>query len=167
MRKTETIKVYNLVNANGTRLRLELGRTIDGLRDEYPIDSKDNGFRWRFVGKKIPMPVRSEYWFNGFPEEIMLNWLKENGWYPKTCVYMCNGTAHVYELPKGNEDPAPAYELSEAAIRNGKCAMEDAIKMLCSNGYVLKAVSLYRYIHPCTLIDAKHAVDAIRFDNKT
>lgn len=154
--------VYNLVDSNGTKLQLRLGRLKE--RQNHVLD---RGFRWSFVGTKIPMPIRAYTWFNGFPENIMLDWLKGNGWALRSRVEMCTGKATVYELPKGNEDPAPAYELSEAAIRSGKCALEDAIKMLCNNGYVLKAVALYRYIHPCTLVDAKHAVDAIRFDNKT
>ena len=141
---------------------MELGIITNGLRDEYPIDSNDKGYRWRFIGENIPMPVRSKYWFNGFTENIMLDWLKGNGWYPRVCVYM-NGTAQVYELPKADE-PIKAneeYKLSEAAIRCGEDALHHAVCMLCKAGLKLRAVALYRYIHPSSLVDAKYAVDDI------
>lgn len=135
MRKTQTSKVYNLVNVKGTELRMELGMITEGLRDEYPIDSKDKGFRWRFVGREIPMPVRSEYWFNGFPEETMLEWLKANGWYPKTCVDMYTGKAKVYALPTINGDGTPELEIETSAQK----AYDDSIPVALENA--MKAIS--------------------------
>jgi hypothetical protein len=103
MRKIDVLKVYNLVNSNGAKLRLELGIITDGLYEEYPIDNADKGFRWCFAGENIPMPVRSGYWFNGFHEKVMLDWLKGNGWYPQSCVIMPVGKAIVYDLPAAPE----------------------------------------------------------------
>ena len=99
MEKVKTFRVYNLLNANGDRLRLRLGYIVYEAGRPY---NEDSGFRWSFDGKYIPMPVRSRTWFNGFPEPIMLNWLKANGWYPHTMVDMGCGYAKVFELPKGN-----------------------------------------------------------------
>ena len=105
MKKTKVIRVYNLVDSKGNKLRLELGVFNINKDSEMfdPIMHGDNGYRWRFIGKYIPMPVRSMCWFNGFPEPIMLHWLKGNGWFPYTRVEMCSGYAEVFELPfKGN-----------------------------------------------------------------
>jgi hypothetical protein len=165
MRNVKVLRVYNLVDSKGNKLQLRLG-ALQSRYDDVCISSADKGYRWSFIGENIPMPVRSGYWFNGFQEATMMNWLMDNGWHPHTCVDMHSGKTRVYELPKGNEDPTPAYELSKAAISGGKRAMEDAIKMLCNNGYVLKAVALYRYVNHSSLVDAKNAVDAIRFDGQ-
>lgn len=91
MEKVRTLRVYNLVNANGEKLRLSLGYVAAGNGDEC--------WRWSFVGKNIPMPIRSRTWFHGFPEPIMISWLKGNGWFPRTRVDMGSGYAEVFELP--------------------------------------------------------------------
>jgi hypothetical protein len=163
----DIIVVYNLVNSNGTKLQLRLGR-LKGYGDELLSYHCDQGFRWSFVGTKIPMPVRNGTWFNGFPENIMLDWLKGNGWAPHSRVDMGTGKATVYELPfhdepsKRNENTTEEYKLSDVAIRQGEAALTAAIRLLCNNGSVLSAVALYRYVCPCTLVEAKHAVDAMR-----
>lgn len=106
MERVKTFRVYNLVNSKGNKLQLELGIT-DVRREDTVWSSADKGYRWRFIGKHIPMPVRSLYWFNGFPESIMLDWLKGNGWFVHTRVDTGSSYAEVYELPccycsKGN-----------------------------------------------------------------
>lgn len=101
MENIRIIRVYNLVNCKGNRLQLELG-IIRNFREENCYDPSSNGdcgYRWRFCGKNIPMPVRSRTWFNGFPEPIMISWLKGNGWFPRTRVEMCDGYAEVFDLP--------------------------------------------------------------------
>lgn len=161
------IVVYNLVDANGTKLQLRLGR-LKGYGDELLAYHTDQGFRWSFVGSKIPMPVRSETWFNGFPENIMIDWLKGNGWYPRSRVEMGTGKATIYELPKvgkpskGNEE----YKLPDYAIHAGENALREAVKMLYNKGSRIDANSLYRYVHPSNMLDAKYAVEAIVFDNQ-
>lgn len=60
-RKIKTLKVYNLVNSQGIKLQLRLGVITEGLRIEHPAHIADKGYRWSFIGKNIPMPVRSEY----------------------------------------------------------------------------------------------------------
>lgn len=99
MKKTKVIRVYNLVDSKGNKVQLELGTFDPNQNDEYPLSALDKGYRWRFIGKHIPMPVRSMCWFNGFPEPIMLDWLKGNGWFVRTRVDMCSGYAEVFELP--------------------------------------------------------------------
>lgn len=165
MRKDiDILFVYNLVDSKGNKLLLRLGRHYNTECIPY---HGDQGFRWSFVGKKIPMPVRSETWFNGFPEEIMVNWLMDNGWVVQSKVEMGSGKVYIYNMPnedepsKGNES---SYELTELMISQGERALQFAIKTLADNGDKIKAVMLYRYIHPCPLIDAKHAVDAIQLD---
>ena len=99
----KTLRVYNLVDYKGAKLQLEFGVITKGLREEHPLNNADKGYRWRFIGTKIPMPVRSGYWFNGFPEPTMLNWLKTNGWALHTCVDPITHKATVYDLPKATE----------------------------------------------------------------
>ena len=166
MRDIKVLKVYNLVDSDGNRLRLRLG-ILKSRTGEVCISNKDIGYRWSFIGEHIPMPVRSMTWFNGFPEETMLEWLKRNGWYPKTCVWMSDGTAKVYELPR-TEEPSKGNEVPYYIYENGKIAVNDAIKMFRENGRMLKAVQLYRYvINPCcSLAGAKRAVDAMCIDNQ-
>lgn len=220
---------------NGNDLRLTLGKIEDMEAYNRFMDfasNDDKGFRWQFVGPKIPMPIRSYEWFNGFPEDIMVPWVKSQGYEVVAITSHVTGSVYVVkgneipcapvepaepEAPKGNE-PVPVkyvvddgcnsyhslsiydnfadanryfqniraggwlnsriykateygkddkgnetYELPEQAIRNGIGAFVEAIKLLCSHDMVLKAISLYRFVHPCCLKDAKEAVDKIRF----
>lgn len=93
------IHVYNFVNANGTKLQLNLGV----LKEKESLPKGDAGLRWSFVGTKIPMPVRAHTWFNGFPEPVMLEWLKANGWHLHTDVNPRTLNVKVHELPKAPE----------------------------------------------------------------
>ena len=159
--------VYNLVDINGNKLQLRLGR-LKGYGDELRSYHCDQGFRWSFVGPKIPIPVRAYTWFNGFPENIMLDWLKGNGWALRSRVEMSTGKATVYELPKA-EEPSKGnevYKLPMHAISSGERALRDAVQWMCNNGNKLGAICLYRYCHPCSLSDAKFRVDAIQLDVK-
>ena len=157
-KRIDTLKVYNLVNSSGEKLQLFFGR----IKDHY-IDNgcgRDTGFRWSFVGTNIPMPIRNGTWFNGLPVDIMMQWLNAHGWYVRSCANMYNGKVDVYELPDGL-DENETYELSEHAIAMGEDALRVAIHELCNNGNKLRAIKLYRYVHPSSLVDAKTAVEAI------
>lgn len=156
MEKVNILKVYNLLDSKGTKLQLRFG-VIDNFMPSYHGERQ---FRWSFIGTKIPMPVRNGTWFNGFPEHTMIEWLNGNGWYVRSIVDMTTGKANVYELPNGDDK----YELSELAIRQGEDSLETAIRILCDEGFKLKAIALYRYVHPCTLSEGKAAVDAIQFN---
>lgn len=158
----DVLYVYNLVDANGTKLQLRLGhiREIDPAGSIY---NTDHGYRWSFIGTKIPMPVRNGTWFNGFPVNTMLNWLKENGWYLRSRVTMHNGYVIVHDIPYipqlPMKDDIPAY----ISVK-GKQVLADAIRHLCANGMKLDAICLYRYVNPCTLSEGKNAVDKIQFE---
>lgn len=154
MKDIEVLKVYNLVNSKGNRLQLELG-IGEHHEDEYPIDNKDNGYRWRFWGMYIPMPVRAGYWFNGFPEAIMLDWLKGNGWYPQTRVNMRTGHAQIYELPKGNEED---ILILPERHEHEECVFCETIRDLVNKGKVMRATALYRYANGGEIRDAHKAV---------
>ena len=157
MENMKVIKVYNLVNSKGNELQLELG-IGDCTPGEYPNDTKDNGYRWRFFGFNIPMPVRSGYWFNGFSESIMLDWLKGNGWYPRTRVNMRTGRTLVYELPKGNEED---IRILPERYEHEECVFREIIRDLCHNGKTMRATSLYRYANGGEIRDAHKAVKEI------
>lgn len=156
MREIKTLLVYNLVDSKGNKLRLNLG-LIKGSIDEYPIDSADKGYRWSFEGHEIPMPIRSGYWFNGFPVSVMLDWLKGNGWALHTVVNMAIGTAQVYELPFSDDSCNGNEEFSFTV----ESALDHAVRLLWEKGHKLKAASLYRHIKGGTLYEAHEAVKEI------
>lgn len=163
--KITALVCFNLVNTDGVKLRLYLGRD-EGYADCY--GNPDKGFRWSFVGTRIPMPVRAYTWFNGFPENTMLDWLKGNGWALRSRVEMSTGKATIYELPcaeepsKGNE----TYELPIYAIHSGERALKDAVRLMYGNGDRISAISLYRYVHPSCMLAAHDAVRAICLDKQ-
>lgn len=153
----DTIVVYNLLDSNGTKLQLRLGR-LKGYGDELRSYHCDQGFRWSFVGPKIPMPIRAYTWFNGFPEKTMLDWLKGNGWALRSRVEMGTGKATVYELPepnKGNEIPSVNCDMTYKSI------FDDVIRELVRNGKRITAVRVYRYAHGGSLQDCTNAVKEI------
>ena len=157
MENMEVLKVYNLVNSKGNGLQLELGHGTCTI-DEHPKEINDNGYRWRFFGCDIPMPVRAGYWFNGFTESVMLDWLKGNGWYPRTKVNMRTGHAVVFELPKGNEEDV---RILPERNEHEECVFRDTIIDLCRNGKMMRAAALYRYANGGEIREAYHAVKEI------
>ena len=160
MEKITTLRVYNLVDANKNRLRLKLGRIDDHSFYDH-ASYGDKGFRWSFVGTKIPMPVRNGTWFNGFPEHTMLDWLKGNGWYVQTCVDMFTGKANVYELPNGNDDLCVEITPDPELHARYEPTFRRVIRDLVRNANKIDAVRLYRYVHGGTLGDANIAVTEI------
>ena len=151
MEKIKVIRAYNFINEDGDKLQLQLGRYTNTECIPY---HGDMGFRWAFNGKKIPMPVRASTWFNGFPENIMLDWLKGNGWALRSCVDMNTSRATVCELPfidntrKGNTNI-------------GERVFHSVIRELVASGRRLSASHLYRYANGGTLSDAEEAVREI------
>jgi hypothetical protein len=152
------LKVYNLVDSNRNKLRLYLGLE-NGHSDRK---NPDKGLRWSFSGNKIPMPVRSGTWFNGFPEWTMLGWLKENGWYPESCVICNSFNVYTYEVPKANEAPkADDTDKFPALSELDKTVFEHVIRSLVSEGHKARACRIYRYAHGGKLTDALKAVEFI------
>ena len=151
----DILRVYNLVDSNGTKLQLRLGRYK--CSEDYLTDK---GFRWSFVGSKIPMPVRSYTWFNGFPENTMLDWLKGNGWALRSRVEMSTGKVTVYELPKA-EEPSKGNETLSVNRMAYKDVFDDVLRELVRNGKRITAVRVYRYAHGGTLQDCTNAVKEV------
>lgn len=155
MEKVITLKVYNLLDSKGNKLRLKLGH----VEDFTPSYHRERGYRWSFVGTNIPMPVRNGTWFNGFPEHTMLEWLKGNGWYVQTCVDMSSGKADVYELPNGNDNLN--VEITPERHEVDENVFCETIRNLFRNGNRLDAYRLYRYANGGSLYDADRAVREI------
>lgn len=158
MEEMKLLKVYNLVNKDGNDLQLRFGI----MKNAY-LPKGDTGYRWSFIGTKIPMPIRSGTWFNGFPEATMLDWLKGNGWALHFTVNTVTGTINMCDLPfvdeanKGNEE----YQLSAVATCQGLEVLTSVIKQLCDNSQKISAIKLYRLVYKCCLADATHAVNNI------
>ena len=155
MEKVITLKVYNLLDSKGNKLRLKLGH----VEDFVPSYHGERGYRWSFIGTKIPMPVRNGTWFNGFPEPIMLDWLNGNDWCVQTCVDMSSGKADVYELPNGNDDLN--VEITPERSEVEEAAFCETVRELVRNGKRAAAICLYRYANGGSVDDAHQAVREI------
>ena len=157
MSEIKVIKVYNLVNANGTKLQLRLGLMKNMTSDGFAVNG-DEGMRWSFIGREIPMPVRSSYWFNGFPEEVMMNWLMDHGWALQTKVDMESGKAIIFnkmpEAPKGNKNPSLPDKQWEYSFKR-------IIRKMVANGNKADAIMVYRYAHGGNLRNANDAINII------
>lgn len=147
MTDVNVLKIYNFVDSDNNQLQLRFGVLVD--RDDLP--SKDMGWRWSFVGTKIPMPVRCGTWFNGFPADTMLDWLKSNGWTVLTCVNLNSGRVVVYDTVK---DEVSLNVLEERALN-------EALQLLVGIGHSSRACLLYRCIFGGSMVDATNAVKAI------
>ena len=147
------LKIYNLLNPNGAKLQLRLGIVNSG--DEF-CGHKDTGLRWSFVGTKIPVPIRSGTWFNGFPENIMLEWLKSNGWSVCTCVNCITYNVTVYEpSQKGNESSSQKGNAPDVLIER---ELNHAMELLIEAKRPLGAERLYKHIHDCSYLEATKVV---------
>lgn len=146
--------IYGYINPNGDTLQLRLGRIKPEKRNH---DDKDTGYRWSFVGKKIPMPVWSGDWFKGHPEPIMTEWLmKHGGWAKAFMVDMVTNKTEVYELPKANDFIKEVYFVATSTgivtdmFATEGDAMEFSAKLakaLGSNASVFKAEEIARTYH--------------------
>lgn len=163
MGNIKVLKVYNLINSKGAKLWLRLG-IMQGNMNAICV-SGDKGYRWSFEGDDIPMPVRSRTWFNGFPEGIMLDWLKANDWYIQACVDMGCGRAKVYEVPKVDKHASEMEMLGTdkfpALSEMDKPVFERIIRNLVSDGHKAAACRVYRYAHGGTISNALKAVNFI------
>jgi hypothetical protein len=152
MENIHIIRVYNLVNPKGKRLQLRLGY-IRKFND-IPTDG-DTGYRWSFLGREIPMPVRNGTWFNGFPEATMLLWLAEQEWCVETKVDMATGKATTYALPE------PAEEYSAREMADDGVVFNALIKELNAQNRFGVAMQLYSYACEVGHQTAREAVRAI------
>ena len=158
MKKIKVLRTYNFVDAKGNDLQLNLC-LVD--HSEIMCGTDDVGFRWQFFGKEIPMPVRSGTLFNGFPEDVMIDWLKGNDWALCTCVDMNTGKAKVFELPKGNATTTVTTADLPPLSPTEKWYFDRVIRDLVNNGNKVGATRLYRYAHGGTLRNAVDAVNII------
>lgn len=160
MEKIKPLRRYTLVDERSNSLHLFLGQ-----KEDWAETSKDKGYRWMFKGFKIPMPVRSETWFNGFPVDTMLDWLKGNGWTLHSVLDLTTDKLTVYkyvgapDTSKGNNGPvSTGNENLDGTYYRNFCSI---IKELCEAGRKIPAVRLYRYVHGGSLSEANNAVNAI------
>lgn len=138
MKAINIIRMYNLVNPKGNRLQLRLGILHPEDREKF---CGDTGYRWSFLGREIPMPVRNGTWFNGFPHDTMMLWLAEHEWHVETEVDMLSGKAKVYSLPE------PKDEYTSEQMADDEQAFNHLIKELYESRDYKKAIQLCRYAH--------------------
>jgi hypothetical protein len=126
MKEVNIIRVYNLLNHKGKRLQLRLAIIHP---DDRERNCGDTGYRWSFLGREIPMPVRNGTWFNGFSHDTMMLWLAEHEWHVETEVNMLSGKAKVYAMPTINGDGIHELEIETSAQK----AYDDAIPVALEN----------------------------------
>lgn len=143
-------KTYNLRDDSGNRIIMQLGLDSD-VRQTACRDNPDKGWRWRFIGTKIPMPVRSGTWFNGFQEDTMLLWLSEHGWELEAKVSMLTGRAIVRKS---------ATKLDDDAIK------ELAYQMHKSLGAKIPSISLLKYHFNVSVPEASCMFDRITSEHE-
>lgn len=159
MTDVNVLKIYNFVDSDNNQLQLRFGVLVD--RDDLP--PKDMGWRWSFVGTKIPMPVRCGTWFSGFPADIMLDWLKSQGWTACACVNLITGKVIVYESQVKSKLCDVLSKLKPLDILEER-ALATALTLLVKNGNVTRACMLYRYIYGGSINDANKAIRTICHD---
>lgn len=139
--------------------RVPLTMQYGMLRDEHGFyKGNKTDQRFRFMGKRIPMPVRSGTWFSGISVREMIDWLADNGYVLLAIFDLQSGFARVCELnikhlSKGNED--------SLADTFGERALRVSIKLLLQNNERVKAINLYRYAKGCGIDEANRAVREI------
>ena len=138
MKAINIIRMYNLVNPKGKRLQLRLGVLHPEDREKF---CGDTGYRWSFLGREIPMPVRNGTWFNGFPHDTMMLWLAEHEWHVETEVDMLSGKAKVYNLPE------PVEEYPAETMANDEIEFNKVLQELCDKGKFGIAVQIYSYAY--------------------
>lgn len=121
--KVEVINIYNLLNPNGDPMQMLLGRIVD-KNGRAVVNGKDKGWRWCVAHcKHNPTLFRKGEWYNSFPEETMLYWLKEHGWAVRTIVNASTHEVKVFDLPEAPNAPevpnTPATETDWIPISSG------------------------------------------------
>lgn len=150
LEEIKIIRMYNLVNPKGKRLQLRLGVMQLEPQEKY---YGDTGYRWSFLGREIPMPVRNGTWFNGFPHDTMMLWLAEHEWHVETEVNMLSGKAKVYGLPE------PEDEYEELQLIADEQVFYNLVKELLCNNDLDKALAIVRYAHE---ISTRTAMEIIK-----
>ena len=109
--KVKLIKTILFRDRNGNKLRLTLGQ-IEDMEAYWRFmgyrNADDKGFRWRFVGTHIPMPIRSYEWFNGFPEDTMVSWVKAQGY--EMVAVTSHETGSVYVVKGNTTEPSKVHK---------------------------------------------------------
>lgn len=165
MENITILRIYNLEDTNKNKLQLRLGRDEEVFANRRK-GNPDYGFRWSFIGTKIPMPVRKGTWFNGFPEYTMMMWLAEQGWHVRTVVDPVTCKADVYNVPDDDEEEGEAVELFDVSDIptcgiDERDIIEEAVRVLCRCNRKLAAIKLYRILYKCGLREAKESVEEI------
>lgn len=161
MEIVKPITCYNLRDPKGNKLELRYGMLLD---EKGNIQHTRSAQRWSFIGKRIPMPVRSGMWFQGLSATEMLDWLRRDGWCLESRVVIGTGSATIYTLPdKANEETTSFGGYREAYEKRFK----DAIKLIAENGTDVWAVRVYQYAHDCDVLEARKAVrEILALDNQ-
>lgn len=147
MEKVKALSAYTLHNDKGEKLMMYYGRVLEANGTICSGKTKDQ--RYCFVGRNIPMPVRSNTWFEGFSEDTMLLWLHEHGWYAQARVRLSDGVIHLYHSTNIEKDKFDTAKFNEI------------INELWNNSRRVTACHLYRYAHGGTLDEASRAIRVI------
>lgn len=131
----------------GTHLTMQAGRVcnLNGT-----CITGNAAQRWRFFGRRIPMPVRSGTWFQGLNPTEMIDWLGSYGYVLKARVDIESGIGHTY-----NQDGAPKGNgFTDSQIKR-------FVKSIYEASGLVQSIVFYKTAKGCLLTEARDAVNAI------
>lgn len=145
MENVKKIRAFYYQDNDGNKLTMFYGRLVDCTG--VGIVGTDNAQRWCFIGNKIPMPVRSGTWFQGFGFNKMNDFVESTGYKLVTTVNLIYGT--VWYCPIVNK-PIPDMD-----------SIKYQIEKLYNGGNKLRLICLYQTIAGCSVSEANEVVTDI------
>lgn len=144
MENVKKIRAFYYQDNDGNKLTMFYGRLFDS--DLNCISSANNAQRWCFTGNKIPMPVRSGTWFQGFGYNKMNCFVESTGYHLVMTVNLIHGT--VWHCPIIEKDRSTVdMDLIKHQIRK-----------LYNGGNQIRLARLYQTIAGCSVSEAHEVV---------
>lgn len=160
--KVKALTSFAFVNEKKQDLTLIYGRIVDENGKENPSITAQ---RWSLVGLNIPFPVRSGTWFEGFAIDVMLEYLKRNGWTFCSYTSLKGGKTYVVDSVKAAKpviDNIKKEQAAEPVKKETEEELNAKIVKLLKDGYRIKAIMTYKEYHPELLIyEIGHRIDEI------
>lgn len=133
------VKAYGFTNEANESLTLQLGRLMDENGNTMPCQEAQ---RWRFIGRNIPMPVRSGTWFEGMSFGTMRNWLENRGWQLQSSVSFITGSFTIFQ--RGNKNYDSQKKNENISTDNGTKAPYESVSCFRQSVIDRGLVSLYK-----------------------
>lgn len=148
MENIKKIRAFYYKDNQGNKLTMFYGRLFDSAFN--CISGTNNAQRWCFTGNKIPMPVRSGTWFQGFGYNEMNRFVESTGYHLVMTVNLIHGT--VWKCP-------------ELEFTPDIDTIKHRIKRLYTGSNKLSLIRLYKEATGCNLSEANDVVTELLCNN--